>query len=142
MPLYLYHMPYTDSPNLLSSTLFFPNDDRSLTQLYNFTKNVIKVHEDRGDVYFSRISQLAAWASVFQTFGLDFTPKVWEGYGIIANNRFSEMFEELCYNCTMLNVAKIGTLHITLHVTPQPQLLQFVIQRVCDRFVVFILCVF
>jgi len=92
--------------------LFFPNDDSKFSQLYNFTINTLKATDEHYDTYFSDSAHLAATASVMQSIGFDFTENTWAGYNIKAENLFVSMFAPICNSCTMLNVVKLGKIHV------------------------------
>jgi hypothetical protein len=93
---------------LLTSALFFPYDDDHFTQLYNFALGAIDGLSRHGDTYISDIAFVPAVSSVFQTLGLDFTGNTLAAFGIKAANRFTDMYAELCANCTMITITKLG----------------------------------
>lgn len=97
-----------DQPNLLTSALFFPNDDSKFSQLYNFSLHALDLVKNHYDTYISDELHLPALASVFETMGLSFTDTRYASQGYTALNLYADMYKNICTNCTMLTIGKIG----------------------------------
>ena len=98
----------TDYPNMMSSLVFFPQDTDDLSQLYSFTIDTLEAIANNYDAYITDNARYVGLASIFQTLGFDFTPAMMASYGIIAPNRYEELFAPICTNCTMITIGKIG----------------------------------
>ena len=103
---------YVDEPNLMVSAIFFPNDDKQNSQLYNFSLHALKTTAKHTDTYMWELGFLPAIATIFQDMGLDFTGAFWnqENSALFGSSLYPEMYNPICnnLNCSMLTIAKIG----------------------------------
>jgi hypothetical protein len=97
-----------DYPGLLTSLVFFPNDDSQFSQLYNFSLHALKVTEANYDTFLWDQGYLASLMSVFQSFGVDFTGQVYAENNMVFPSYYPEAFARFCNGCSMLTIGKIG----------------------------------